>query len=375
MPPIEKSQVAMPEEELASPFFGADDLDDEFEISPEDIAVRDGVPLNTDDGILDDSDDDVAPDDDTDDGDDTDADPVDDDSDADVSDDDDDTATDPDTANPDGDDDGAGDDTDDTQSKDTGSIMVPKSRMDSALRRAQAAEERLKQLEAGLTGDNPEGGDPLDLDGLEVTLDQEKAAKLADAYIDGKSDEAANILKDILSSTLREGLRAAVPALEKNLKTTVTRELSTVSRDTTSSAAFDEAVESVYAEYPMLNPESDQFNEEIMAVARTLQQGYQAQGKSAAVSVIAATQKVAQMYNLDAPAETAPAPKGRTAQDKDSRKRNASAARSQPPKDDGGSVSDKSVKADDTLNIDELTDDEFDALPESTKARLRGDFG
>ncbi len=68
-----------------------------------------------------------------------------------------------------------------------------------------------------------------------------------------------------------------------------------------------------------------------------------------------------------------PAKKKNEAASRKSRKRNAKDAKKQPP-DAAGTQSNKNAENDaDEIDIDSLTDEEFDALPEATKARLRGD--
>jgi hypothetical protein len=56
-------------------------------------------------------------------------------------------------------------------------------------------------------------------------------------------------------------------------------------------------------------------------------------------------------------------------------KENIKDAKKQPPDlSDAGADSDKSGKKSEDVDVTKLSTDEFDALPETTKKRLRGDF-
>jgi hypothetical protein len=397
-----------------SPFFGGTENDD-LELSADEEAILsatmdpDTAPggknadAATDDDDPDDDDlgedDDgfASPDDDKDEGaddeeGDTDDDPDDDDSgddaddDSDGADDGDDTADSDDTADDDPDSDG-GDATDSgrsAQASEGKGIRVPKWRLDNALKRAQRAEENLAKLREGKTEDADSDG-TIDMSALDVKADPALVEKYNEAVLDGKHKDAAEIMSQLLAGPAR-AVQGLIPQLTKQISKEVRDEMRADTVGVSQDQAFAEAVNDVYETYPFTNPNNkDAYDADFMADARVFQKGFEAEGESPAAAVYLATQKALAIHYPDALKEDsgesdAPAQQQRQQQvrDKkaaDTRKRNAKAAKKQPAaaKDDG-SKSSRDEERDGELNIDELSDEEFDALPESTRARLRGDY-
>jgi hypothetical protein len=353
-----------------SAFFGADPMED-LSLTEEEIAIRDGIDLeedeNGDSNVDDDSD--SEPDGDQTDGDDepdTDADPE------------------GDPASGKGDDaDGKADDGDaDPDSDDAASasadgerraIMVPKARLDSALERARRAEALLLERTPSNRKDAPAA---LDLEALDLGISADDSQKMFDAAVDGKMDVAHELFSRLVGDSLKKTLGAVVPQLQESLRHEMSTAMDSTLTETSVEAAFSEAVDTVYTDYPFMNPKSDTFEKEVLDDAITFQQGYESRGYSPAVAVLMGTEKALRLHKpqLLSEGETlAPAPT-RKKTDAVSLKRNAAASKAQPASSEG-SLPNKGNDAEGEVNIDNLTDEEFDALPAATRARLRGDFG
>ncbi len=373
--------------DLETPFFGADPTP-ELDITPEDIAIRDGVDnTTTDDDTAAATDKDDKKEDADDKNDKTGG------TDDDVENDkkvDDATTADADAVTVDStvtgnavtlDSTATGDGvaTDDPVDKDptaikTAAIMVPKSRMDGALRRARIAEDKLQ------TRDTPGGVEAVDLDALEIAVDGDTAAKMFDASMDNKPEEASKLLSTLITQGVKGSLSTVLPSLRKEITAQIQSEVDSGVNSSTNDGAFADAVDEIYTTYPFMNPVNTEiFEAEVMADARTFQAGYEAQGTSSAVAVLQATDKALHLHHpelfVKAKAAEAEAAAKKSVEDKtdaESLKRNIEAATAQPAKSEGSKPNkDEQGKV---PSVDDLSDEEFDALPAATRARMRGDF-
>ena len=128
---------------------------------------------------------------------------------------------------------------------------------------------------------------------------------------------------------------------------------------------------SVFEEYPQLDTDSDSFDEDLNAEALVFQSAYLNQGYLPAEAVRRAANaaiRVVRPELLTATEAPKVAAKARTTNVKG----NVDASNAQPPKMNQGESGGKTSS--EMIDINKLTDEEFDALPEATRARMRGDL-
>lgn len=119
-------------------------------------------------------------------------------------------------------------------------------------------------------------------------------------------------------------------------------------------------------DYPFLNSEAEGANADAIEMTLSLRQSYEAGGKAPHEALAAAVKKVGPLF---APKDTGDTTS--STQQADRVRRNAQASASQPPSLKGGGVGDRAADA--LPDITEMTEEQFEALSERDKARLRGD--
>ena len=178
-----------------------------------------------------------------------------------------------------------------------------------------------------------------------------------EAVLDGDLDKAAEIDEQLHAATQQiasepidmDALEARVEA-KMELKTTLT---------------------SVFKEYPQLDTDSDVFDEDLNAEALVFQSAYLNQGYLPAEAVRRAANAAVRVVRPELLTETAE-PKAAVKTRKTNVKDNVEASNAQPPKMNQGESGGKTSS--EMVDITKLTDEEFDALPEATRARMRGDL-
>ena len=179
----------------------------------------------------------------------------------------------------------------------------------------------------------------------------------SEAILDGDLDKAADINDQIIAATKQtapepidmDALEARVEA-KMELKSTLT---------------------SVFKEYPQLDTDSDVFDEDLNAEALVFQSAYLNQGYLPAEAVRRAANAAVRVVRPELLTETAE-PKAAVKTRKTNVKGNVEASNAQPPKMNQGESGGKTSS--EMVDITKLTDEEFDALPEATRARMRGDL-
>ena len=128
---------------------------------------------------------------------------------------------------------------------------------------------------------------------------------------------------------------------------------------------------SVFKEYPQLDTDSDVFDEDLNAEALVFQSAYLNQGYLPAEAVRRAANAAVRVVRPELLTETVE-PKAAVKTRKTNVKGNVEASNAQPPKMNQGESGGKTSS--EMVDITKLTDEEFDALPEATRARMRGDL-
>ena len=238
------------------------------------------------------------------------------------------------------------------------SQRIPKQRFDEVNLRRQAAEAKAKQLEEELKRlqGSSEGVEEFDFDA--------KEEEYMSAVVDGEFAKAKAVRAEIR--------RAEQTAYQQQMVQTRSEAVT----QTQAELDYRSTVRELEAAYPVLDYRNQESYDQLATQeALELHAAYMQMGKyqSPSDSLRAAVNLIAVKYNLDAPGAEevepeveAPAPRPRAATAK---RKKAAAAASQPKIPSNGSVGTPA-----SVDFASMSDDEFDALPETKKAELRGDL-
>ena len=238
------------------------------------------------------------------------------------------------------------------EKKETKSPMIPKSRLDEVLAQNKALKKRIAQTEEAEKAAE-ETPNAYDFDA--------KEEEYMDAVLDGDKDKAKAIRKEIRQAEATK------------METELTRDIETkVTRNSTANAVQD-AASAIEEAFPIFDANSDQFNKELTDEVNKYMTGFISSGQNPVEALEEATTYVLQKNNmLDFSTDTNAPVLG---QAKEQKKRSEvskklKAADAQPPELPGESSAAKGEKA---LDVNNMTPEEFDALPDATLKRLRGD--
>jgi len=232
--------------------------------------------------------------------------------------------------------------------------MIPKGRFDEVNAKRRIAEARIAELEAAAaatTRATEEGeADTFDFD--------TKEDELTAALIDG---DAA------LAKSLRSEIRAAERAqITRDIEATaIAKATETLTKSQAKSDA-DGAVADINKAYPIFDPESETFDQDLTNEAIAMARGYQSQGYTFPDALKKAVGNLAKLNDLTAEGEQKPAT--RASVDVGKTQAKLDAANQQPPKNKGSAIKEAAT------DPENMTDAEWDALPPATKKRLRGDL-
>ena len=237
--------------------------------------------------------------------------------------------------------------------------FLPKSRFDEVNRKRKMAEQRAQELEAKLTEIERERAEanrpkPMESDELKSAL-----TEINNLMIDGQIEEAAE-------------KQAALFAHMQSIQTAVSDgkeapDMEAMMAQMEERVEFKSTLKEVYSQYPQLDDTSETANPEMIEEAVAQQNSLMQRGYSLAEATKEAARRVAKIYDLDQPAETVAYKKEQKARTQ----KKMEAAKKAPP-----AVPTRETSNDDPGSVDlsRMSDDEYDALPDSVKARLRGDL-
>lgn len=234
--------------------------------------------------------------------------------------------------------------------------MVPKSRLDEVLAKQKALQKQLDEAKAANAAVKEKQKAP-----EEYNFD-DKEVEYQELLLDGESEKAA---------ALRREMRAAERAqVAYELREEMTQ---TVQQDREFNA-LQQAAAAMEEAYPMFSKESEQFDEELTNEVVELRNAFIASGANVVDALGKAVRYVVADKGLDAESAslgTSPAAVDEVAKKRAQVSKKLKAASAQPPELPGESTANH---GDTAINIDSMTEDEFDALPAATLARLRGDI-
>lgn len=234
--------------------------------------------------------------------------------------------------------------------------MVPKSRLDEVLAKQKALQKQLDEMKAAQepAEDAPE---EFDFDKGEIEYQQ--------LVLDGESEKAA-----ALRQTMRKAEREQIAyEMRKEMGTTVAK--------SAQETALATAAQEMESAFPVFDQNSESFNQELTQEVVELRDAFITQGFDVVDALSKAVNFVVKSNDIVSSAEETPAladaPKKQAVADKKRKEvsRKLKAAESQPPEMPGES---SSARGDQAINVNNLTEDEFNALPDATLKRLRGDL-
>lgn len=226
--------------------------------------------------------------------------------------------------------------------------MIPRHRYDSAAQRAKEAEAKLAAYEAEVN--KTKAKDPVDdYEAQLAELDLKQAKLLAD----GEYEAAAKIAQQTRAIDRKR--------MEEEFENRSTHS----SNATIEQIRLDQAIDTITTTYSVLNPESEDYDQSAVDEVLSLQRAFVSSGKNP-------TQALHDAVHY-ARIEGTPAPAAEKKRKTDVGKNLDTQKRTPPDTGKAGADSDTSGMKDKIPDINSLSEEEFDALPEATLRRMRGD--
>lgn len=242
---------------------------------------------------------------------------------------------------------------------------IPKSRFDDAVARERARAEAAERELADIRKAQQQIQRGIDLD---ATVAQVTAlrAKEHDALIDGDKKTAAEIA-------------AQIDTLNRQIAVEQAKDMTAAAREQArEEIRWDLTIERIEEQYPVLNDKSDEFDQDLTDDVVDKMNGLIVRERLPRSEAL--LRAVREIMHKRGPAEPAAESKGLDRGKQLDRKaaavaKNVDAARRQPASTKQiGADSDKHGQTAPVPSATDMTYAEFSALPESTKAKMRGDF-
>ena len=235
--------------------------------------------------------------------------------------------------------------------------MVPKSRLDEVLAKQKALQKQLDDMKKAQ--EPPE-------DAPEAYDFAAKEREYMNLVLDGKEAEAVQLRQEIRTAEKTQ--------LEFDMSQKMQQTVSQNAQATALQAAANE----LEANFPVFDQNSADYNADYTQEVIDLRDAFIVQGFDAVDALSKAARFVIKDHGLaeEAPQESTLTQAAAPMQDEVSKKRaevnkKLKAAKAQPPELPGESSAARGEKA---LDISNMTEEEFDALPDATIKRLRGDL-
>lgn len=244
---------------------------------------------------------------------------------------------------------------------------IPKARFDSAVQKERERAETAERLLAEATRVNNQIQRNADVSQLEAKVQELRAAERK-ATIDNDEEKAAQ-------------LSAEADRLNRQIAIQQAGDMTAAAKDAAlESMRMELAIENIETNYPQLDENSEEFDQDLTDDVLDKQRGYMERERlSPSKALLKAVKYV--MGRQAAPAATEPAKTGLSAASKGlDRKaaavaKNLDAAARQPASTKPvGADSDKHGQTKDIPEASQMTFAEFSALPDATKAKMRGDY-
>ena len=234
--------------------------------------------------------------------------------------------------------------------------MVPKARLDEVLAKQKALQKQLDEINAA-NEKAEEAPESYDFDAKEV--------EYQNMVLDGETDKAVALRREIRK------------AEREQLEYEMRQEMSQTVNQDRQMTALQQAANAMEDAYPVFDRNSDDFNEDMTNEVVELRDAFMMKGYEAVDALSKAVKYVVKDHDLDQAQESAPSLAGKAQKSDELAKKRAQvskklrAAEAQPPELPGESSAHHGEKA---MDLSSMTEEEFDALPEATLKRLRGDI-
>ena len=242
------------------------------------------------------------------------------------------------------------------QEKPSKKPMVPKARLDEVLAKQKALQKQLDEINAA-NEKAEEAPESYDFDAKEV--------EYQNMVLDGETEKAVALRREIRK------------AEREQLEYEMRQEMSQTVNQDRQMTALQQAANAMEEAYPVFNRNSDDFNEDMTNEVVELRDAFIMKGYEAVDALSKAVKYVVKDHDLDQPQESVPSLAGKAQKTDELAKKRAQvskklkAADAQPPELPGESSSTHGEKG---FDLSSMTEEEFDALPEATLKRLRGDI-
>lgn len=245
-------------------------------------------------------------------------------------------------------------------------IMIPKSRLDDEVAKRRKLEAELSEVKSAR--EKMESTQQADAAFNEAIAEAQKMMREANAKVlDGDLDGAAELQQQAL---VKMSTAKSMPA------DTQGADPAAMAEQIEQRIELKATLKDIYRQFPMLDANAENADAELIDRAIMYEKMYVEMGHGPATAVERAVQDAVQILRpeLLAKAESKPAPvkadpaKVREQQKRQDVSKKVEMAKAQPPE------TPKAATSEPTLDVNGLSEDEFDALPASVQARLRGDF-
>jgi hypothetical protein len=244
--------------------------------------------------------------------------------------------------------------------------FVPKSRMDSALRKARAAEQRADDFQAQLAemaNANAKAAAPKPLTNEQI---RGRMALANEALLAGDSEKAAELQAELMESLAARPEAAKQAAPERDVVAEVEERME-----------FKQVLKDTYSRFPQLDENNESFDEDLAQEAVDLQMAYMKRGHTMSEATKKAAEAVAKIHDLEdtraldkeeeEDKEPAARVAAKTKQGAKTKEKLAKAVKAAPPL-----VGSRGDEGDVAFDIFSATEEEFMALPKSVQDRLLG---
>lgn len=248
---------------------------------------------------------------------------------------------------------------------------IPKSRFDEAVGKErearEAAERRAQELERRLAETAANKDAAAEIERIEGEVEALEV-KYQELLLDGNTGEAAKVMKQI---RLAERQIATAEAESRAQVTTA----KAIEAD-----RLEVAIARLESDYPEFNPESESYDEDLVGLVLTKQRALIQEGLSPSVALGRAAEGVAARFLVKEEKPSEESAKGLSAAAKQDDRKTAAVAKSietqakQPASTKEVGMDSDKLGEKGLPDVSKLSVDEFEALPESTKARLLGNL-
>ncbi len=235
--------------------------------------------------------------------------------------------------------------------------MLPKSRYDSVQKRNRALQEKISRMEEEREQMIAARKEVAPTEALEDNRLSELDDQINDALLDGDKDKA---------KTLRAEQRTIEHEFFKTEMAEATGSATEVARE---QVRLDASVDFLESTYDELNPRADTFDQKRVDEMESLRHAFVASGDYSPSQALLKAAKY--VFPDAAPLQEAPVP---AASKKEAVKAAVKAGKKQPPDIGGVGEDSDTAGVKDDIDPGRLSEKDFDALPEATLKRLRGDL-